>query len=741
MSQITKLLCSLVALRQIGIVDSAELDDPNLPWGNLIDRLSASATLLQKTSNQDYVDECYPEYRDKTLFERSVRNLESQPSGLCLHALSCAFENCFPFEDVTSNITEWLDPSNTRYNVPSSVIFPAVAGDVVAVVEFAVDNGLELSVKNSGHNQAGASSKKDTLLVNTQRYKAYAPTGIVECSDIDGNEGVVNQDLSNQACQMALARDKNAFIRVGGGENWGDVYGTVRAFNEAQDSYRYHAVGGAVATVTPMGWTFQGGLGGTTGGRMYGIGTDQVLQIEAVLPNGQHVRFGPTSWEDEEGFLYPKTTAVSGVCNTNPGGEEVDWIWESCPTEINFDDLWFAFRGGGGGTWGIVTSIYLQLHDYLPLEIISGLYDPATCGVPADEFTRGIVNFYLRFYLDYMLDPSALGVSEAESRACGAPDADYLNCYGEGMGKKYASRLKEYILDRKQELLDNNVSEESIDRAANCAEQIVVPLKDTLESGAPDGGMPLPGPFNWGSDTYNIGRVNILVPLSFYLQEKEMVIELSLNGSFQGLPYFAHAGKAATDQTTSLSKAHYNAGFQSYVTAEGAAAFLEMAYNVSSTDTEIPSYIGGNHFLSDMYGPLKSDPTKPCDALSFEEADEKCFPTQAGVWGENLARLEAIKKEIDPSGIFNCNKCVGNNQVNVAAPVVADVEQTPAPVSSPMAPEDPAPVTAEDPAPAQVAADVSVSGEVEGVDDSGASFISCFMTAAAAASLAAAVLV
>ena len=172
---------------------------------------------------------------------------------------------------------------------------------------------------------------------------------------------------------MALARDKNAFIRVGGGENWGDTYRSVKTFNQAQDSYKYHALGGAVSTVTPMGWTFQGGLGATTGSRLFGLGVDQVLQIEAVLPQGQHVRFGPTSWEDEEGFLHPKTTAVSGVCNTNPDEDEANWIWEPCPTEIKFDDLWFAFRGGGGGTWRIVTSIYLQLHNYLPVEKASGL--------------------------------------------------------------------------------------------------------------------------------------------------------------------------------------------------------------------------------------------------------------------------------------------------------------------------------------------------------------------------------
>jgi len=615
MTQSIKLLFSLVALRRIDPVMS---DDRNVPWDNLIGRLSVNATLLQATSNQDYVDECYPEYRDKPWEERSVTTLESQPSGLCLHALSCAFENCAPYKSDPVGVEEWLDPSNPLYNVPSSVIFPAVAGDVVAVVEFATDNGLELSVKNSGHNQAGASSKKDTLLVNTQRYAEYASDGIVECSDIDGN--VINQDLSNQACLMVLARDKNAFIRVGGGENFGDVFGSVRAFNEAQESFKYHAVGGAVSTVTPMGWTFQGGLGGTTGGRMYGFGVDQVLQIEAVLPNGQHVRFGPTSWEDKEGFLYPKTTAVSGVCNTNPGEEEANWIWETCPTEINFDDLWFAFLGGGGGTWGIVTSIYLQLHDYLPLEYfpfptspdLIGVLFQYFCSIPAEEVTEGIEELAIRFFYDYMLDPSSLGVSEAESTACGSPDVSSLFCYGEGMGRKFASTWKAHVLDRKQELLDNDTSEESIENLANCVELTLTQAQDVFEVFELEGdGMPMPGLFNWGGDENTNGDVlNVLVPLSFYQNEKEAFFELIETKSFTASPYFAHTGKA-TDQASSLSTAHYGAGFQLTVPNAVAGEFLKMAYGVSSTDTSIPAHIGGNHYLTRMYGPLKSDPTMP----------------------------------------------------------------------------------------------------------------------------------
>ena len=66
------------------------------------------------------------------------------------------------------------------------------------------------------------------------------------------------------------------------------------------------------------GWTFEGGIPGASAGRMYGHGVDQVLQIEMVLPNGLHVKFGPTKWEDAEGYLVPKTISVTGLCRTNP---------------------------------------------------------------------------------------------------------------------------------------------------------------------------------------------------------------------------------------------------------------------------------------------------------------------------------------------------------------------------------------------------------------------------------------
>jgi hypothetical protein len=47
----------------------------------------------------------------------------------------------------------------------SKGLFPTVANDVVAAVQFAKKHGLEISVKNSGHSYISASSKKDNLLI------------------------------------------------------------------------------------------------------------------------------------------------------------------------------------------------------------------------------------------------------------------------------------------------------------------------------------------------------------------------------------------------------------------------------------------------------------------------------------------------------------------------------------------------------------------------------------------------
>eukprot|EP00957_Ditylum_brightwellii_P188912 14380230-Ditylum_brightwellii.AAC.1 len=123
----------------------------------------------------------------------------------------------------------FVPPTNENihnFDLPLRVYFPKTAGDVVEVVKLAKKHGIELSIKNSGHSYAGSSTKKDTYLLNMNKYKRYAidsaaktynPSGITQC---DAAPDVIKSDLSNQPCQLAIARNKPATIRVGGGENW-----------------------------------------------------------------------------------------------------------------------------------------------------------------------------------------------------------------------------------------------------------------------------------------------------------------------------------------------------------------------------------------------------------------------------------------------------------------------------------------------------------------------------------------
>ncbi len=73
---------------------------------------------------------------------------------------------------------------------------------------------------NTGHSFSGSSTKKNSLLLNMNQYTQYAPDGITDCDPALSNSAVAS-DLSNQACVLALARNKSSLIRVSGGENFG----------------------------------------------------------------------------------------------------------------------------------------------------------------------------------------------------------------------------------------------------------------------------------------------------------------------------------------------------------------------------------------------------------------------------------------------------------------------------------------------------------------------------------------
>jgi hypothetical protein len=426
------------------------------------------------------------------------------------------------------------------------------------------------------------------------------------------------------------------------------------------------------------------------------MGVDQVLQVEMVLPNGYHVKFGPTEWEDAsaEGFAVPRTTVVSGVCRSNPDEQDEEkWIWGACREDfdIDFGDLWFAVRGGGGGTWGVVTSVTLQLQDYLPYKAFMLAHLPFS-GIVSEKCSAFSSKFD-EFQAKYLMRPSLLNVTKEHSIACGSPNAGALYCYGE-----------EDVMQGWENFLELNNSTDHSECLMRYDESAKSHLDFILGQNPrfPDKVGDLPAP---AALQFPPGSSFVLVPQS-WIDDSEENIDTLLQ--YAGLYYaYGVATYSFSDQANSLPQTAREAAVMSgnlwsndYFWSE---LFPKM-YDISDK-TKFPAVFQSNHHAPSTHGPLKDDWTKACPLeWTFEERKEKCISAQEAIYGtELLRRLEAIKMKVDPGFMFNCNSCVGNN-LDVAKKPEAEVQ-----------PDEPSSVAVEEP--------------------SGASFVSTYAAAISAATL------
>eukprot|EP00535_Pseudo-nitzschia_heimii_P002331 CAMPEP_0197189808 /NCGR_PEP_ID=MMETSP1423-20130617/20410_1 /TAXON_ID=476441 /ORGANISM="Pseudo-nitzschia heimii, Strain UNC1101" /LENGTH=798 /DNA_ID=CAMNT_0042642025 /DNA_START=1 /DNA_END=2397 /DNA_ORIENTATION=- len=700
------------------------------PWEDFAAGLETAAGSLGQ-----YVDQCSPALADLATiniadYEYFYERDANQTAGVCVQSsYMCGYIDCQPFSSATTPLDRWtdlrwfdpesptglneklmtaaFDPENPESDVPAKIVFPRNVGDILSVVEFAKENKMQVSVKGTGHSYQGGSQKKDSILLNMWKsFPQYTPTGVVNCSAPPGDDAEVAAP-----CALAIARSKPGYIRIGGGQNFAHAYGSVQAANEAlgEGNYKYHLVGGSFPGVGPNGWTMQGGLAGDTGGRLHGFGVDQVLQIDAVLPSGVHVRFGPSEWEETSTAKYPRNTAVTGRCHENPQEEdESQWVWKECPpdVDVDFDELWFAMLGGGGGTYGVVTSLYLQLHDWLPAQSFDfGLTNMQSCGIPMelpdpkiapgydifDDAETQDVNFrelglaYWGFHIDFWHDPASIGVPENQSVACSSGNHKLFGlggiCYGEGAGDYYAAAWKSYVTSKNQSLFEAGVSYADIQLAHDCIDQGII-NGSYVAPGAPGLGKELweevptafystfnLGPMDGGLDHHSF---NVLVPKDWVLENKETAARMLLSPNTH--TYFAFGGAthaAQVPDAVALSPAHRSAAFMMMFRFDYPAGFFSELYPAMYGGEFGPGFIGSNHANPYVRGPLKSDQTQPCPITwSDDERDEKCVSFQESIYGaDGLADLVSIKERVDPDYVLDCNYCVGNNRAKAAAPV------------------------------------------------------------------------
>lgn len=453
----------------------------------------------------------------------------------------------------------------------------------------------------------------------------------------------------------------------------------------------YEVMGGGAGTVSAAGgWLQSGGL--STGlERLWGIGVDQVLELEMVLPTGEHVKFGPSEWLQQEGFvdhdgLYPQTVTVTGKCNANIVADESKWQWQDCEKDIPFGDLWFAVRGGGGGTYGIVTAVQYQLHDLWNLYLVTV---NSTVGKEAEaavaEWNKidktafpAFEVMWNNFMIDFLWQPSNLGVSEAHSNGCGsaAITIDVNKFSGlwckDGAAEVLISTWKDYVVQKVITQIPFIASYSSMLQGLLCVKEewVTYPQRmirandDAATPRAPIGHVPDNPPTTVGADTS--GTWSAAIPIAWLVQKSDVVhaaIKYLINGChlMGGHVPTAHDGMSAVP--SSVRQAGLECGM--YFGSE--CDFCHTVRNDmrpyrDSTDGSYPPDTEFNHISPDIFGPLKSNWSAPCPSdIGKSEQEKQCVSLQESVWGSSgLVRLTEIKNKVDPKHVFDCYRCVGH---------------------------------------------------------------------------------
>ncbi|KAI0711902.1 FAD-binding domain-containing protein [Cerioporus squamosus] len=192
--------------------------------------------------------------------------------------------------------------------------------DVRTAVKFAAKHNLKLVIKNTGHDFLGRSSGHGSFMLWTHHMKNIT---IHETFRPLGAPEGIQYDFA---------------LTIGAGVQWHEAY--TAADNADRMVVGGISPGGSVGAAG--GWLLGGGHSALS--PTYGLGVDNVIQISLVTSTGDHL-----------------------VANA-----------------YHHADLFWALRGGGGGTFGVVTSVTYRTYPIVPV-VLATMVVSAISTEPADD--------------------------------------------------------------------------------------------------------------------------------------------------------------------------------------------------------------------------------------------------------------------------------------------------------------------------------------------------------------------
>jgi FAD/FMN-containing dehydrogenase len=353
----------------------------------------------------------------------------------------------------------------------------------------------------------------------------------------------------------------NRRARVGGGATWGDLDHATHPFGLA-------TTGGVISTTGVAGLTLGGGIGHLA--RAYGLSCDNLLSADVVTADGQLV------------------TA----------------------SDYQHEDLFWALRGGGGN-FGVVTSMEFQLH---PVSTIVG-------GPLLYEYEDA--ETVMRFYRDFIAT---------------APEA--LGCF---FGWQVAPPLPFIPEDRVGDLFCALVT--CWTGPADEADRVLAPLHEVAEvTAAHLGPMPYPalnsafdGLYPDGLQQYwKADFVRDLTDEAIAVHRAQAKDIPSVQSTMHMYPINGAAQRVGPDET---AFGHRDKSFAAVIVG----AWPDPADNVANT-----------RWVRDYYDAIHPYSGSEGGYVNFMAADD-AGRVEAN-YGRSYARLAKVKRAYDPDNVFHLNQ-------------------------------------------------------------------------------------
>ncbi|KAL7624629.1 hypothetical protein AAE478_006198 [Parahypoxylon ruwenzoriense] len=367
---------------------------------------------------------------------------------------------------------------------------------------------------------------------------------------------------------------------------------------QAADNLGLHVVGGNTRTVG-IGGGYTAGGGHSPLMSMYGMAADQVLSMEVVLPNGRFV--------------------------------SVD--------ERNHPDLFFALRGGGGSTWGIVTSLVVRAYPKKPVSTLTYSFGVST-DVSTEAFWKGVDAVFAKFpeYADK-------GMYSYWSTSCIA------NC-SFSMAPQWANDMDSAALTALSTPLFDELASLGItvsDAVYTNYDGVVKAIEGTWSAESEQGGV---WNFNTGSRLFP--RSNWEDPTKLAAQSAALRQSVEKAGLMLGYNVKA-ANNPSVNQTNAVNPAWRETLLH---------ALLGATWGQDATPEEIAT---ANKNLVETMQPWRD--ASPGAGAYLNEADINEPNWQQAFYGSNYDYLYQLKQKYDPRGLMWAPTAVGSEDWYVAGQI------------------------------------------------------------------------